>query len=72
MGSILFLVYVLFANELLLGGEKVKNPKVLKRRHKIFLEGLGLNPDDFLVERESAYDYVFYNKKTGKLITIRR
>lgn len=50
----------------------MKNPKVLKLRHKKFLDRQGLNWEDFLIERENADDYVFYNKKTGKLNTIRR
>lgn len=50
----------------------MKNPKGLKRRHKIFLEQQGLNPGDFLLERQTANDYVFYDKKTGKLVTMRR
>ena len=72
MGSILFWVYVLCIRELLLGGDKVKNPKVLKLRHKKFLGRQGVDPEDYLIVKEEADSYTFYNKHTGKLVCVRR
>ena len=42
----------------------MKNPKRLKRKHKIFLSKQGCNPDDFLIVTEDAESYTFYNKVT--------
>nr|WP_321027149.1 hypothetical protein [Clostridium neonatale] len=42
----------------------MKNPKRLKRKHKIFLSKQGCNPDDFLIVTEDADSYTFYNKVT--------
>ncbi|CAI3196396.1 MULTISPECIES: hypothetical protein [Clostridium] len=42
----------------------MKNPKRLKRKHKIFLSKHGCNPDDFLIVTEDAESYTFYNKVT--------
>ncbi|MEG2918853.1 MAG: hypothetical protein RR851_13070 [Clostridium sp.] len=50
----------------------MKNPKKLKFRHKVFLEDQGFNPDDFLIEREDAWNYVFYNIHTKQLMDMRR
>lgn len=43
----------------------MKNPKRLKRKHKIFLKELGCDPNDFLIVTEDADSYTFYNKVTG-------
>nr|WP_321994939.1 hypothetical protein [Clostridium butyricum] len=43
----------------------MKNPKKLKRRHKIFLSKLGCNPDEFLIVTEDAESYTFYNRVTN-------
>lgn len=50
----------------------MKNPKTLKRRHKIFLNELGLDPNDYLIVMEEAEDYIFYQKSTGQIVCIRR
>ena len=42
----------------------MKNPKKLKRKHKIFLSKQGCNPDDFLIVTEDYDSYTFYNKVT--------
>lgn len=44
--------------------KQLKNPKRLKRKHKIFLSKQGCNPDDFLIVTEDAESYTFYNKVT--------
>lgn len=43
----------------------MKNPKRLKRKHKIFLKQQGCDPKDFLIVTEDADSYTFYNKVTG-------
>lgn len=50
----------------------MKNPKKLNLKQKIFLEEQGLNPKDFLIERATIDDYVFYNIHTGMLWELRR
>lgn len=45
----------------------MKNPKRLKRKHKIFLKELGCDPDDFLIVTEDADSYTFYNKVTQRV-----
>lgn len=48
----------------------MKNPKKLKRRHKDFLADKGYNPKDFLFERETGFEYIFYNVHTKMLFPI--
>ena len=50
----------------------MKNPKKLKRRHKEFLAAQGFKSQDYLIEREDAWGYVFYNIHTGMLMDLRR
>ena len=50
----------------------MKNPKKLKRRHKEFLAEQGFKSQDYLIEREDAWGYVFYNIHTGMLMDLRR
>lgn len=45
----------------------MKNPKKLKRRHKMLLKEMGYHPEDFLLERESDWEYTFYNIHTKTL-----
>lgn len=44
----------------------MKNGKRLFRKHKEFLDGLGLNPSDYLLERQNNNTYVFINTTNGK------
>ena len=50
----------------------MKNPKVLKLRHKMFFFFQGVDPEDYLIVKEEADSYTFYNKHTGKLVCVRR
>lgn len=50
----------------------MKRIKNLTLKQKRFLEGQGLNPEDFKLERATADDYVFYNIHTEVLWEIRR
>ena len=50
----------------------MKNPKVLKLRHKKFLDRQGVDHEDYLIVKEEADSYTFYNKHTGKLVCVRR
>lgn len=45
----------------------MNNLKRLSRVHKKFLINEGLNPNDFMVERDTSEQYVFWNKHTGML-----
>ena len=51
---------------------KLKKLKKLTRDQKKFLEKEGLNPNDFLIERATPGEYVFYNKYTEALWTYDR
>lgn len=53
-------------------GEILKNPKKLKRKHKIFLKAQGCNPDDFFIVSEGYDYYKFYNKINGAVFELRR
>ena len=53
-------------------GEILKNPKNLKRKHKIFLKNQGCNPDDFMIISEGPDYYKFYNKINGAVFELRR
>ena len=51
----------------------MKNPKKLKRKHKIFLKEQGCRPEDFLIITEDYESYTFFNKVTGVVMSpIRR
>ena len=50
----------------------MKKLKKLTREQKKFLEKERLNPDDFLIERATSEEYVFYNKHTEALWTYNR
>ena len=50
----------------------MKNLKRLSRVHKKFLINEGLNPNDFLVERATPYEFVFCNIHTKVLWNFRR
>lgn len=50
----------------------MKKLKKLTREQKKFLEKERLNPDDFLIERSTSEEYVFYNKHTEALWTYNR
>ncbi|MFR9291539.1 MAG: DUF6906 family protein [Clostridium paraputrificum] len=45
----------------------MKKLKKLTRDQKKFLKEERLNPDDFLMERATPEEYVFYNKHTEAL-----
>lgn len=51
---------------------KLKQLKKLTRDQKKFLEKERLNPNDFLIERATPEEYVFYNKHTKALWTYDR
>lgn len=48
------------------------HPKKLNRKQKEFLKDIGLNPKDFFRERTCPECYIFIQKSTGKLVSIRR
>ena len=50
----------------------MKNPKKLTMKQKKFLDEQGLNPNEYLLEGISPYDYTFYNVRENKLISMRR
>ncbi|WP_420797477.1 DUF6906 family protein [Clostridium chrysemydis] len=50
----------------------MKQLKNLSRNQKRFLMDQGLNPNNYLIERSTPYDYTFFDKKNGKLFSIRR
>lgn len=50
----------------------MQNPRKLTLKQKRFLFNQKMDPDNFLIERTTAESYVFYEKKTGKLVEIRR
>lgn len=50
----------------------MKQLKKLTRDQKEFLEKERLNPNDFLIERATPEEYVFYNKHTEALWTYDR
>lgn len=50
----------------------MKKLKKLTREQKKFLEKERLNPNDFLIERATPEEYVFYNKHTEALWTYDR
>lgn len=50
----------------------MKNPKKLKRRHKIFLSKQKIDIENYLFISESADNYKFFNVNTKKIIDIRR
>lgn len=50
----------------------MKQLKKLTRDQKKFLEKERLNPNDFLIERATPEEYVFYNKHTEALWTYDR
>lgn len=50
----------------------MKHLKKLTRDQKEFLEKERLNPNDFLIERATPEEYVFYNKYTEALWTYDR
>ena len=54
------------------GGRKLKNPKKLNRKHKIFIEGKGMDPANYLVVKNMPTKYVFYNIITKELIEFER
>ena len=45
----------------------MKQGKKLSRTLKIFLKNLGLNPNNYLVERKTSKEVGFINKETGKV-----
>lgn len=45
----------------------LKNPKKLKRRHKIMLSGFGLDPSLFYVSKETVEKITFVDKKGNKM-----
>lgn len=49
------------------GLKKMKNPKKLKRRHKIRLSKLGLDPSLFYVSKETADKITFVDKEGKKM-----
>lgn len=50
----------------------MKHGRKLTRKQKAFLEEQGLNPEEFLLERQDYESYTFYYIPTGKTITMRR
>lgn len=49
----------------------MKKLKKLTRNQKEFLAEQGYNPDDFLLERKDAWNFVFYNIHTKQLMEFR-
>ena len=45
----------------------MKQGKKLSRTLKIFLKNLGLNPNNYLVERKTSKEVGFINKETNKV-----
>lgn len=45
----------------------MKQGKKLSRNLKIFLKNLGLNPNNYLVERKTSKEVGFIHKETGKV-----
>lgn len=54
------------------GVKEMKKLKRLTREQKKFLLEQGLNPVEFLVERVTTEEYVFFNKHTEVLWNFRR
>lgn len=50
----------------------MKKLKKLTRNQKQFLEKQKLNSRDYLLERDTTKEYVFYNVKTQELQTIKK
>lgn len=50
----------------------MKKLKKLNLQHKKYLVEQELNPKDFLIERTTVDDYIFYNIHTGMLWEMRR
>lgn len=50
----------------------MKKLKNLTLRQKKLLESQGLDSNNYLLERTTANDYMFYEKTTGRLVPIRR
>ena len=50
----------------------MKNLKKLSREQKKFLSNEGVDPNDFLVERATPDEFVFYNIHTKVLWNFRR
>lgn len=50
-----------------LGAEYMKHGIKLKRKHKEFLSSVQLDPREYLLERQTSYEYRFINIKTGKV-----
>lgn len=44
----------------------MKQPKKLKREHKVFLSKNRLNPDNWMVQSEDAENIVFIHKTSKK------
>lgn len=45
----------------------MKQGKKLNRKHKVFLTSMDLDVENYLVERNTAEEIRFINKKTNKL-----
>lgn len=45
----------------------MKHGKKLNRKHKEFLNKIGLEPSEYLVERQTDKKYGFINKEIGKV-----
>lgn len=50
----------------------MKHGVKLQRKHKVFLSGLGLNPKQFLLERQNENEYRFINLKSKRVEIFRR
>ncbi|WP_461206881.1 DUF6906 family protein [Clostridium sp. DL1XJH146] len=50
----------------------MKHLKRLTKYQKIFLSKQGLDPKDFLLERQTFECYVFYSIKNKRLVCLRR
>jgi hypothetical protein len=52
------------------GGLYLKHPRKLKKRHKIFLKSIKLNPDDWWVVKDTPEILEIVHKVSGKTRTI--
>ena len=50
----------------------MKNGKTLTKKQKVFLKGKGLNPDNWLVCKNTSSELVLEHRKTGRYKTIKK
>lgn len=50
----------------------MKHIRKLTLRQKKFLSEQGMKPDEYYYIKRTPNDYVFFNKKTGQVVYVRR